>query len=122
MLRQIDRKKVRRRVRYRIRKKIDGTAKRPRLAIFRSAKHIYAQAIDDTTGRTLAAASTQDSSLKTENPTGSSIEAAKQVGGLIAQKLKEVGVSSVVFDRGGYVYHGRIKALADAVREGGFQF
>ena len=119
---QIDRKKVRRRVRYRIRKKIDGTAKRPRLAVFRSAKHIYAQAIDDTTGRTLAAASTQDSSLKTEIPNGSSIEAAKRVGGLIAQKLKDVGVATVVFDRGGYVYHGRIKALADAVREGGFQF
>jgi large subunit ribosomal protein L18 len=119
---QIDRKKVRRRVRYRIRKKIDGTANRPRLAIFRSAKHIYAQAIDDTTGRTLAAASTQDSSLKTEIPNGSSVEAAKRVGGLIAQKLKDVGVASVVFDRGGYVYHGRIKALADAVREGGFQF
>jgi large subunit ribosomal protein L18 len=120
---QIDRKQVRRRVRYRIRKKISGSADRPRLAVFRSAKHIYVQAIDDVAGRTLAAASTRDKSLgdaSTKN--GSSVEAAKVVGNLIAQRLKDAGVTSVVFDRGGHVYHGRVKALAEAAREGGLQF
>jgi large subunit ribosomal protein L18 len=119
---QIDRKKVRRRVRYRIRKKVAGTAERPRLAVYRSSKHIYVQAIDDAAGRTLAAASTRDATLKTQVPSGSSIEAAKHVGGLIAQRLKDAGVSTVVFDRGGHVYHGRVKALAEAAREGGLKF
>ena len=93
---------------------------RPRLSVFRSGKNIYAQIIDDASGRTLAAASTIDKAAKIEN--GSTQEAAQQVGKLIAERGKAAGVESVVFDRGGYLYHGRVKALADAAREGGLEF
>lgn len=101
----------------RIRKKISGTAERPRLTVFRSAKQIYAQAIDDGNGTTLAAAS----SLKT-GAEGTKVDSAKAVGAAIASALKEKGVEQVVFDRNGYLYHGRVKALADAAREAGLTF
>jgi len=121
MLSQIDRKKIRRRVRYRIRKKIAGTAERPRIAVYRSLKHIYAQAIDDDNGRTLAHASTQGPGAVAETA-GRGVEAAKQVGASLADKLKATGVKQVVLDRGGFVYHGRVKALAEALREAGLKF
>lgn len=95
---------------------------RPRLSVFRSSKHIYAQIIDDAAGRTLAAASSIDKALKGQLETGADIEAAKHVGKLIAERAAAAGVSRVVFDRGGYIYHGRVKALADAAREGGLSF
>jgi large subunit ribosomal protein L18 len=105
----------------RIRGKVNGSPERPRLAVFRSRQHIYAQVIDDTQHHTLAAASTLDSNLKSL-ATGSNCEAAIEVGKLIAQRLLEKGVSKVVFDRGGNLYHGRIKALAEAAREAGLDF
>jgi large subunit ribosomal protein L18 len=107
------------RVRERIRRKVTGTAERPRLAVFRSLKSIYAQVIDDASGRTIVSASSgeKDSTAK-----GSNAAAAKAVGALIAKKAKDKGVTRVVFDRGGYLYHGNIKALADAARENGLEF
>ena len=112
-----DRKKTRRRIRYRIRRKVHGTAERPRLAVFRSIKHIYVQAIDDAAGRTLVQASSLDSEVKG----GGNVESAKKVGALIAQRLKENGVESAVFDRGGVVYHGRVRAVAESAREAGLK-
>jgi large subunit ribosomal protein L18 len=103
----------------RVRKKVAGTPDRPRLAVFRSNRHISAQVIDDTTGRTLVSASTQEPALR-NGPTGNR-EAARSVGALIAQRAKQVGVTQVVFDRGGFRYHGRVAALADAAREEGLQ-
>ena len=105
----------------RVRAKVSGTAERPRLNVFRSVNHIYAQVIDDDAGRTMAAASSLDASLR-EGKKGGNIEGAKQVGALIAQRAKEQGVSRVVFDRGGYQYHGRVKNLADGAREAGLEF
>jgi len=122
MQKMIDRDAIRRRIRYRIRKKVTGTAETPRLAVFRSDKHIYAQAIDDGTGRTVAHASTLDADLKVSVKRGGNVDAAKVVGGVIAARLKDKGIDNVVFDRGGYLYHGRIKALADAAREAGLKF
>jgi large subunit ribosomal protein L18 len=119
---QVNRKEARRRIRYRVRRTVAGSAARPRLAVYRSLKHIYVQAIDDESGRTLAAASSQDPALRGALERGSNVEAAKHVGGLIARKLKDAGVESVVFDRGGVLYHGRVKALAEAAREGGLKF
>lgn len=104
---------------YRARKNISGTAERPRLNVFRSLNHIYAQIIDDTTGKTLAAASTLDKGFEGY---GGNIEAAKKVGLAVAEKAKAAGVTAVVFDRGGYVYHGRVAALAEGAREGGLEF
>jgi large subunit ribosomal protein L18 len=121
MLAQIDRKRVRRRVRYRIRRKISGTAERPRLAVFRSEKHIYVQAIDDTAGRTLAQASTQDAALRKQLDKGWNIEAATAVGAILGERLKAAGISAAVVDRGGWVYRGRVKALVSAVRETGLK-
>lgn len=103
----------------RVRGKISGTAARPRLNVFRSAKHIYAQIIDDVNGTTLAAASTMDKGF--EGP-GSNKEAAKKVGEAVAKKAIEKGIEEVVFDRSGYIYHGRIQALAEGAREGGLKF
>jgi large subunit ribosomal protein L18 len=114
---QKDRAEVRRAVHRRIRKKVAGTAERPRLAIYRSLNHIYAQVIDDERGRTLASASTTEKDLR--GASGGNIEAARRVGRAIAERALSAGVSSVVFDRGGYVYHGRVKALTDAAREAG---
>lgn len=107
------------RVRVQIRKRGGG---RPRLSVFRSSKHIYAQIIDDGQGRTVAAASTLDKDLRVESRTGADVEAAKQVGKLIAERAIAAGVKEVVFDRGGYLFHGRVKALADAAREAGLSF
>jgi len=108
---------IRRGVHTRIRKKVGGTAERPRLAVFRSLNHIYAQVIDDVSGKTLAAASTTEKDLKSK--TGGNIEAATKVGKTVAERALAAGVSNVVFDRGGYLYHGRVKALLDATREAG---
>jgi len=105
-----------------VRNRITGTPERPRLAVYRSSKFIYAQVIDDSRGHTLAAASELEPTLKDSCAQGTKIEAAKVVGKAIAERLKAKGVSKVVFDRRWYVYHGRIKALADAAREGGLQF
>lgn len=114
---QTNRAEIRRGVHSRIRKKVRGTAERPRLAVFRSLNHIYAQVIDDDNGKTLATASTTEKSLA--GSSGGNIEAAKRVGTAVAERAKAAGVSNVVFDRGGYVYHGRVKALLDASREAG---
>ena len=102
---------------YRIRNNINGTAECPRLAVFRSNKHMYAQLIDDAAGNTLAAASTMEAEIASKLEATSNIEAAKAVGEAIAKKAMEKGITEVVFDRGGYVYHGKVKALADAARE-----
>src|SRR5918993_1379078 len=114
---QKDRAEVRRAVHRRIRKKVAGSAERPRLAIYRSLNHIYAQIIDAAGGRTPAPASTTEKDLR--GGTGGNVEAARRVGRAIAERALTAGISSVVFDRGGYVYHGRVKALADAAREAG---
>lgn len=106
----------------RVRKKVIGTPERPRLNVFKSLNHIYAQITDDYAGRTLVSASSIDKELKGKIKTGGNIEAAKTVGGLLAKRAAEKGIGKVVFDRGGYLYHGRVKALADAAREGGLQF
>lgn len=103
-----------------IRKRLSGTPERPRLAVFRSLSHIYAQVIDDVEGRTLAAASDLDANLKGSKSTKT--DAAKRVGALVAERAKNAGVAAVVFDRGGFHYHGRVKALADAAREAGLDF
>lgn len=112
---------LRRRRKVAIRKHLRGTTERPRLSVFRSTKHIYAQVIDDDTGRTLASASTQSSDCG-EVKHGGNMDAAKAVGTLIGERAKAAGVDSVVFDRNGYLYHGRVKALADAAREAGLKF
>lgn len=104
----------------RVRKNISGTAERPRLNVFRSSKHIYAQIIDDVRGVTLVAASSLEKAFDHEN--GSNRDAAKIVGKMIAEKALEKGIKSVVFDRGGYIYHGRVAALAEGAREGGLKF
>ena len=114
---QKDRAEVRRAVHRRIRKKVAGTAERPRLAIYRSLNHIYAQVIDDERGRTLASASTTEKDLR--GGTGGNIEAAQRVGRAIAERAIAAGVEQVVFDRGGFRFHGRVKALTDAAREAG---
>jgi large subunit ribosomal protein L18 len=116
-------KKIRQqRRRNHVRKNIVGTSERPRLTVFRSSKHIYAQLIDDLRGLTLAAASTLEQAVKTGVKYGGNINAAKAVGKRIAEVAKEKGIGKAAFDRGHYRYHGRIKALADAAREGGLQF
>ena len=122
MLAQIDRQAIRRRVRYRIRKRISGTAERPRLAVFRSQKHIYVQAIDDGSGRTIAHASTHDKELRSKVAKAWDLQAATHVGTMIAERLKGIGVATAVLDRGGHVFHGRVKAVADAAREAGLKF
>jgi large subunit ribosomal protein L18 len=114
---QKNRAEVRRAVHGRIRRKVRGTTARPRLAIYRSLNHIYAQVIDDERGQTIVSASTTEKDLK--GATGGNLDAARRVGRAIAERATAAGISSVVFDRGGYVYHGRIKALTDAAREAG---
>ena len=108
--------------RRRVRARLNRKTKRPRLSVFRSSKHIYAQIIDDTSGVTLAAASTLDKDIKSNGKTGADRDAAAEVGKLIAARSKANGVEVVVFDRGGYLFHGRVKALADAAREAGLKF
>ena len=119
MIRKLQKKEIRERIHVRIRRKVRGTTERPRLAVFRSVAHIYAQVIDDVEGKTLVSASSVDKGGRTK---GGNVAAAKTVGKLVAERAKEKGVKQVVFDRGGYVYHGRIKALADAAREAGLEF
>jgi len=114
---------IRTRIRARIRRKLAGTPERPRLAVFRSQAHIYAQVIDDDAGKTLCSASTLDKDLQKEKSAkGANVASAKAVGQLIATRAKEKGIQAVVFDRGGFQYHGRIKALADGAREAGLKF
>ena len=111
---------LRRRRHKRVRRRVEGTAERPRLAVFRSNKHISAQLIDDLAGRTLASASSVEASLRESG--GGNIDAAKAVGTLVASRAKDAGITTVVFDRGGFAYHGRVAALADAARAEGLEF
>ena len=119
MITKLSRDSHRQRIHTRIRRKISGNAERPRLAVFRSIKHIYAQVIDDRTGRTLVSASSNEKEVKAP---GGNLAGAKQIGKLVAERAVEQGIKKVVFDRGGYLYHGRLKALADAAREAGLEF
>lgn len=120
MIQKTSKNTIRLRIHRRIRRKVTGTAERPRLCVFRSVKHIYAQVIDDTQGRTLVAA---DSAGKGSGlASGGNVAGAKAVGRLIAERAKAKGIQKVVFDRGGYLYHGRVKALAEAAREAGLEF
>jgi large subunit ribosomal protein L18 len=121
MLTQTSKNVTRQRVHDRIRKKVIGTPERPRLNVYRSLNHIYAQVVDDLKGVTIAAASTAEGK-KSERTTGGNVASAKSVGKTIAERAKQKGITQVVFDRGGYLYHGRVKALADAAREAGLQF
>lgn len=114
------RAEVRQAVHRRIRKKVAGTAERPRLAVYRSVKHISVQVIDDVAGRTLCAASTVEGDMRSK--AGGNVDAARTIGKLIAERAKEKGIEQVVFDRGGYIYHGRVKGLAEAAREAGLKF
>jgi len=117
-----DRARERSRIHRRIRKKISGTAHHPRLCVYRSLNHIYAQVVDDLAGQTLASASTADKELRPSAGKGGNVAAAKIVGKAIAERAKAKGIESVVFDRGGYLYHGRVKALAESAREHGLRF
>jgi len=118
MIRKIAKAEVRQRVHRRLRHKVAGTAVKPRLAVFRSTNHIYAQIIDDQKGDTVASAS----SVQAKNKNGGNVAGAKEIGKLIAARAQEKGIKQVVFDRGGYLFHGRVKALADAAREAGLEF
>ena len=120
MIRRTEKKQIRSRVHKRIRRKLEGTAERPRLAVFRSVAHIYAQVIDDDKGATLVSASSVDKAGKIKH--GGNVAAAKTIGQLVAERAREKGIKQVVFDRGGYPYHGRVKALADAARAAGLEF
>ena len=106
----------------RLRRHLQGTGERPRLAVFRSLNHIYAQLIDDATGRTIAAADSRSAEFRTQHRTGGNVAAAKAVGALLAERARASGIERVVFDRGGYVYHGRVEAVAQGAREKGLQF
>jgi len=119
MIRKVEKQEIRSRVHRRLRRKIAGTAARPRLAVFRSVAHIYAQVIDDDKGETLVSASSVDKGGRTD---GGNVAAAKTIGKLVAERSKEKGITKVVFDRGGFPYHGRVKALADAARAAGLEF
>ena len=121
MIPDISKDKVRRRIHQRLRTRLAGSQERPRLNVYRSLNHIYAQLIDDSSGKTLASASTV-SGKKGGKKTGGNVASAKEIGKVIAQRAQEKGIKKVVFDRGGYLYHGRIKALADAAREAGLEF
>jgi large subunit ribosomal protein L18 len=115
-------REARERRHYRVRRKVSGTAERPRLNVYRSLEHIYAQVIDDVAGHTLASASTLDGEVKKAINGLKPVDAAKIVGQMVAARAKNAGISKVVFDRGGYKYHGRVKAVADGAREGGLEF
>jgi large subunit ribosomal protein L18 len=122
MISKEDRNIARKRRHLRVRKRVSGTPERPRLNVFRSNKHIYAQVIDDVAGHTLVSASTLDPELRNEISNGGNVEAASKVGALIAKRALEKGIETVVFDRGGYLYHGRVQALAEAARAAGLKF
>lgn len=119
---QLNRIEIRKRIHSRIRERLKGSPERPRLAVFRSLNHIYAQVIDDESGRTLAAASSKDKELDGKLKNGGNVAAAKLVGELVAKRALEKGVQLVVFDRGGLIYHGRVKTLAEAARAAGLKF
>jgi large subunit ribosomal protein L18 len=121
MIPEISKDKTRRKVHQRMRQRLSGSPERPRLNVYRSLNHIYAQLIDDTSGNTLVSASTVQGG-KGSKRTGGNVASAKEIGKTIAQRAQEKGIKKVVFDRGGYLYHGRIKALADAAREAGLEF
>jgi len=121
-VRKLSKDQQRRRVHARVRTRVTGTPERPRLNVYRSVGHIYAQVIDDRSGRTLLSASSVDKETKKALKGGGNISSAKAVGKIVADRAKAAGVTKVVFDRGGYKYHGRVKALADAAREAGLQF
>ncbi|HHW30177.1 MAG TPA: 50S ribosomal protein L18 [Clostridiaceae bacterium] len=122
MIQKLNKNEVRKRKHVRVRKKVFGTPEKPRLNVFRSLTNIYAQIIDDTTGTTLVAASSLDSVLKSRIKSGGNKEAAREVGKLVGQRAIDKGIKSVVFDRGGYIYHGRVKELAEGAREAGLEF
>ncbi len=122
MLKKENRKTARLKRHLRVRRKVQGTPEQPRLCVFRSLKNIYAQVIDDNSGHTLVSASSLDTSSKEEGKAGSNKEAAKAVGELLAQRCREKGIETVVFDRGGFLFHGRVKALAEGARESGLKF
>lgn len=122
MIRKESRTKIRAKKHRRLRNRISGTAQRPRLAVFRSNNHMYAQIIDDTVGNTIVAASTMDKDIKGAVEKTNNVDAAAHVGTVIAKRALEKGITTVVFDRGGYLYHGKVKALAEAAREAGLQF
>ena len=122
MIKKVSRKVARQKRHYRLRRYLSGTAERPRLAVFRSSKHIYAQVIDDVQKNTLISASTLDKGIAGDLKSTSNVEAAKAVGTALAERAKEKGIQTVIFDRGGFLFHGRVKALADAAREGGLKF
>jgi large subunit ribosomal protein L18 len=122
MITQVDRANERQRIHRRIRAKVAGISSRPRLCVYRSQKYIYAQIVDDSLGRTLVAASTAEKDVRGAMKQTGNIEASKAVGKMIAERAKAKGIESVVFDRGGYLYHGRIKAIAEAARESGLKF
>jgi large subunit ribosomal protein L18 len=121
-VRRLSRSAHRRRIHERVRTRVQGTTERPRLCVYRSSDHIYAQVIDDRAGRTLVSASSVDKETKKSLKGGGNVASAKVVGKAIAERAKAAGLTKVVFDRGGYKYHGRVKALADAAREAGLQF
>jgi large subunit ribosomal protein L18 len=122
MIKSVSRSKVRAKKHLKLRKRFSGTAERPRLAVFRSNNHMYAQVIDDTVGNTLVAASTLEKDVKAELEKTNNVDAAAYLGTVIAKRALEKGISTVVFDRGGFIYQGKIKALADAAREAGLEF
>jgi large subunit ribosomal protein L18 len=123
MIRNIEKKEIRKTIHERIRRKLRGSAERPRLAVFRSVAHIYVQVIDDAEGKTLVSASSVGKGGKgAPSGSGGNVAAAKAIGKLVAERAKEKGITKVVFDRGGYQYHGRVKALADAARAAGLEF
>ncbi len=122
MIKKEPRNKVRLRRHARVRKQLAGTSTCPRLGVFRSASHIYAQIVDDSAHHTVVAASSLDAGVRNAHPNGGNVEAAKAVGKLVAERAIEKGIRTVVFDRGGYLYHGRVAALADAAREAGLEF
>jgi len=122
MIRKIEKKEIRKTIHERIRRKLRGSEARPRLAVFRSVAHIYAQVIDDAGGKTLVSASSVGKGKGISSGSGGNVAAAKAIGKLVAERAREKGITKVVFDRGGYQYHGRVKALADAARAAGLEF
>ena len=122
MIKSVSKSKVRAKKHLKLRKRFSGTAERPRLSVFRSNNHMYAQIIDDTVGNTLCSASTLDKTAKADLTKSNNVDAAAYVGKLIAERAKEKGITAVVFDRGGFIYHGKVKAVADAAREAGLEF
>ena len=121
-VRKISRDEHRRRIHRRVRQSLTGTTERPRLSVYRSLAHLYAQVIDDSTGKTIVSAGSNDKEMRKQTKGGGNVAAAKLVGKTVAERARQKGISQVVFDRGGYRYHGRVKALADAAREAGLKF